>query len=92
VGKYTESDDAKDVSNLITKAVHSGRTVVFYTTTQKAADNEAQTLAKADKADCVLKQTTSTPVKSEEQIQNNYYAITQERKHRMAAGVTAIDG
>ena len=92
VGKYTGADDAKDVSNLITKAVQSGPTAVFYTTTQKAADNEAQTLAKADKADYVLKQTTSTPVKSAEQIQNNYYAIQQERKHRMAAGVTAIDG
>lgn len=92
VGKYTGADDAKDVSNLISKAVQSGPTAVFYTTTQKAADNEAQTLAKADKADYVLKQTTSTPVKSAKQIQNNYYAITQERKHRMAAGVTAIDG
>lgn len=92
VGKYTGADDAKDVSNLINKAKESAPTAVFYTTTQKASDSEAQTLAKADKADYVLKQITSTPVKSAEQIQNNYYAITQERKHRIAMGLTAIDG
>jgi hypothetical protein len=96
VGKYTGKDDAADVSNLITKAQQSTPTAVFYTATQAAADKQAQIMSKTDKADYVLKETKAkdpaAAPSGSEQIQNNYYAIQQERKHRLAAGVTAIDG
>jgi len=99
VGKYSSDSDAADVSNLIQKAVEKPATVIYYTSTQEQADKQAQTLAKTDKANYVLKQTTTTiPVKSEsvgvptdQEIQNNYYAISQERKHRISAGATVID-
>jgi len=99
VSKYSSDSDAADVSNLIQKAAAKPATVVYYTSTQQEADKQAQTLAKTDKADYILKQTTTTkPVKSEsvgaptdQEIQNNYYAISQERKHRISAGATVID-
>ena len=100
-GKYTGAADAADVSNLIQKAQQSAPTAIYYTTTQAAADKQAQVMAKADKADYVLKETAvpksgvgvtaeNSAVKNEE-ITNNYYAITQERKHRIAVGATVID-
>jgi hypothetical protein len=97
VGKYSSDSDAADVSNLIQKAAAKPATVIYYTSTQQEADKQAQTLAKADKADYVLKQTTTAnPVKklgalTDQEIQNNYYAISQERKHRISAGATVID-
>lgn len=97
VGKYSSDSDAADVSNLIQKAAAKPATVIYYTSTQQEADKQAQTLAKTDKADYVLKQTTTAnPVKSvgaptNQEIQNNYYAISQERKHRISAGATVID-
>lgn len=97
VGKYSSDSDAADVSNLIQKATAKPATVIYYTSTQQEADKQAQTLAKTDKADYVLKQTTATnPVKNlgaptDQEIQNNYYAISQERKHRISAGATVID-
>jgi len=101
VGKYSSDSDAADVSNLIQKAAAKPATVIYYTSTQQEADKQAQAqaLAKTDKADYVLKQTTTTnPVKNEsvgaptdQEIQNNYYAISQERKHRISAGATVIN-
>lgn len=96
VGKYEGKDNAADVSRLINRAVTQPPTAVYYTTTQTAADSKAQQMAKADKADYVLKQTTATTKAAEpktgvEQIQNNYYAISQERKHRVAVGAADVD-
>jgi hypothetical protein len=81
---------------MTTKAVEKPSTVIYYTSTQEQADKKAQAMAKADKADYVLKQTattknTDTTNKTDQEIQNNYYAITQERKHRISAGATVID-
>lgn len=97
VGKYISASDAADVSNLIQKAAAKPATVVYYTSTQQEADKQAQTLAKTDKADYILT-TTTKPVKSEsvgaptdQEIQNNYYAISQEKKHRISAGATVIN-
>ena len=97
--KYTGAADAADVSNLIQKAQAKQPTAIYKTSTQVAADSKAQQLAKADKADYVLKETVvpksgevaaeNSAVKNEE-ITNNYYAITQERKHRLAAGITVF--
>lgn len=82
--KYTGAADAADVSNLIQKAQTKQPTAIYYTTTQVAADKQAQVMAKADKADYVLKETVvpqsgevaaeNSAVKNEE-ITNNYYAI-----------------
>ena len=94
-GKYTGKEDAADVSQLIEQAVKKPADVTFYTSNQKDADKQAQKLAKVDKADYVLKETAvpkSGVGDKMSEIQNNYYAIQQERKHRLAAGVTAIDG
>lgn len=100
-GKYTGKEDAADVSQLIQKAQAKQPTATYYTTTQAAADSKAQVMAKADKADYVLKETSvskSGEVAAEnsatrpEEITNNYYAITQERKHRLAVGATGING
>lgn len=101
VGKYTGAADAADVSQLIHKAQAKQPTATYYTTTQAAADSKAQVMAKADKADYVLKETSVSKVgdlaaensaTKSGQVENNYYAITQERKHRLAAGVTGING
>lgn len=91
---YTSDSDAKDVSNLINKAVSQPATAVYYTGTQQEADNTAKKIAKTDKADYVLKETstsTDSAATDNNKIQNNYYAISQERKHKIAAGTTIID-
>lgn len=87
LGKYEGKDDAADVSRLISHAVQQPPTAVYITTTQAAADTKAQQMAKADKADYVLKQPTNTAT----QIQNNYYAIQQERKHKIAIGAADVN-
>lgn len=82
IGKYEGKGNAADVSRLISHAVQQPPTVVYVTTTQAAADTKAQQMAAKDKANYVLKQPTNTAT----QIQNNYYAIQQERKHKIAVG------
>lgn len=87
IGQYEGKADAADVSRLISHAVQQPPTAVYITTTQAAADKQAQTMAKADKADYILKQPTNTAT----QISNNYYAITQEKKHRIAVGAAEVN-
>lgn len=96
--------DAKDTSRLINHAQQQAPTHQYFTTTQQAADRQAQAYAARDKADKLIKTTTAVPVidsaaaKSKdngqhaaEVIQNNYYAIQQNRKHEIKAGAAVID-
>lgn len=87
INKYEGKADAADVSHLISHAVQQQPTAVYITTTQAAADTKAQQMAAKDKTDYVLKQPTNTAT----QISNNYYAITQERKHRIAVGAAEVN-
>jgi hypothetical protein len=69
----------------------------YYTYTQAAADKQAQEYAEKDKADKLVKETKEVEVKNEETgetskvIENDYYAINLERKHRIKAGAAMID-
>ena len=96
--------DAKDTSRLIEHAQQQAPTYQYFTNTQQAADRQAQAYASRDKADKLIKTTTAVPVidsaaaKSKdngqhaaEVIQNNYYAIQQQRKHEVKAGAAVID-
>jgi hypothetical protein len=92
IGKYEGKTDAADVSHLIDKAVQQQPTAVYITTTQVAADSKAQQMAKADKADYILKQPQTGGSKTGlSQISNNYYAITQEKKHKISVGDADVD-
>lgn len=68
----------------------------YYTVTQKEADHKAQEYAKAQKADKLIKETHETKVKDDlgketSVIENDYYAINLERKHKVKAGAAMID-
>ena len=70
----------------------------WYSTNQAAADNRAQQYEKQDKADKVVKTTVEKTVKDEngkdtEQkvIENDYYAIQLERKHKIKMGAAVVD-
>ena len=88
--------DVKDLSHQITRAKDTqAPTYVYYTTTQAAADKQAQEYAHADQ---IVKQTTAKEVKDEsgkttgEVIQNDYYSINLARKHDVKIGAAAVDG
>lgn len=90
----------EDMSHQIQRAKEKqAPTYQYYTTTRKAADDKAQQLAKAQKADKVIKNTTKEPVldetgkqTSDSVIRNDYYAIKLERKHKVKAGAAVIGG
>lgn len=90
----------EDMSHQIQRAKEKqAPTYQYYTTTQKAADEKAQQLAKSQKADKVIKNTTKEPVldetgkqTSDSVIRNDYYAINLERKHKVKAGSAVIGG
>ena len=68
----------------------------YYTVTQKQADDKAKEYAKAQKADKVVKESREVVIKddagkSTSVIENDYYAINLERKHRIKAGVVALN-
>ena len=69
----------------------------YYTITQKDADTKAKEYAKAQKADKVVKESREVVIKDDagscktSVIENDYYAITLERKHKIKAGVAVVD-
>lgn len=70
----------------------------YYTATQEQSDKVAQNYAKKQKADTVVKNTTEKPVVNEKGeatgqtvIENDYYAINLERKHKVKAGAAVVD-
>lgn len=68
----------------------------YYTVTQKQADDKAQEYAKKQKADKLVKETHEVKVQDDKGketsvIENDYYAINLERKHKIKAGAAMID-
>ncbi|SHL00587.1 hypothetical protein SAMN05216582_13116 [Selenomonas ruminantium] len=68
----------------------------YYTITQKEADAKAKEYAKAQKADKVVKESREVVIKDDagnktSVIENDYYAINMERKHRIKTGVAVVD-
>lgn len=68
----------------------------YYTVTQQEADNKAKEYGKIQKADKIVKETHEVEVKDDKGdkthvIENDYYAINLERKHRIKAGAAMID-
>jgi hypothetical protein len=94
--------DARDISRQINRAKDTqAPTYVYYTTTQAAADRQAQTFGEqsaSGKPDKIIKTTTAKEVKDEngktagEVIQNDYYAVNLNRKHDVKVGAAAVDG
>lgn len=90
----------KDLSNQMTSAKETQAPIYkYYTITQEAADKKAQEYAASQKADKIVKETREKDIigsddNSSEQnkvIENNYYGISLERKHKIKAGAAVID-
>ena len=86
-GKYKSDADVKEVTRIIEKESKRTPDVQFVTYTQKEADNQVQQLAKKNKSDYVLKETKS----DSDVINNNFYAIKQEKPNRIGVGVAVVD-
>lgn len=86
----------KDITKQIQKAKDTQAPQYhYYTTTQQTADVKAQQLAKTQKADKIIKETGAAAVEGNSDqpvIENSYYAIELERKHRVDVGAAVIDG
>ena len=89
----------KDIEHQVTRAKEKQvPTYHYYAATQEQADKTAQQYAKKDKADKVVKESKEIEVKNEKGetastlTENNYYAISLERKHKIKAGAEVIDG
>lgn len=85
--KYTSDSDVKEVVHYIEKAKDKPPTFQYTATTQLESDKKANYLSSKDKADYVLKETES----DNNVIQNNYYAIKQEKKNRIGGGIAVIN-
>lgn len=85
-GKYKSDADVREVTHIIEKESNRAPDVQYVTKTQKEADNQAQQLAKKNKSDYVLKETKSDA----NMINNNFYAIKQEKPNRIGVGVAVI--
>jgi hypothetical protein len=86
--------DARDISHRIDTVTRTQPpTVQYFTVSQAAADSKAQEIAKADGADKVIKTAKEVPVEGSDKpvIQNDYYAITMNRKHDIKVGAAVID-
>ena len=67
----------------------------YYTITQKEADTKAKEYAKAQKADKVVKESKKVIIKDNDGnktsvVENDYYAINLERKHKIKAGAAVV--
>lgn len=80
----------KELQHSIDKATQSAPQKTFVTSTQKEADTQANKIAKADKADAVIKQTQPANSNSNG-ITNNYYGLHLEKDNKIKAGVTVVD-
>ena len=68
----------------------------YYTITQEEAETKAKEYVMAQKADKVVKESREVVIKDDagkttSVIENDYYAINLERKHRIKTGVTVLD-
>lgn len=85
--KYKSDSDTKEVVHYIEKAKEKPPTFQYITTNQLESDKKANYLSSKDKADYVLKETES----DNNVINNNYYAIKQEKKNRIGGGIAVIN-
>jgi hypothetical protein len=101
--------DLKRLSNEIKKAKEEkAPTYRYYTRSQEESDKKAQEYASKQKADRIIKTTTTKEIigenknagndnekdenkKTDQIIENNYYAVNTEKKHRVAVGAAHID-
>lgn len=86
---YISDKDAAQVTKEIHKVSEKPANIQYVTYTQAEADTKANTLAQKEKADYVIKETTSNT--DNQPINNNFYSITQEKKNRIAVGIAYID-
>jgi hypothetical protein len=77
------SEITREITNTITKEIPAQTT--FTAKTQTEADKKANDVAKADKAEGIVKQTTET---KDGTIQNNYWGIHTEKEHKIKVGAT----
>lgn len=90
-GKEVSQNDSNDIQHLINTDIQKP-THVFYTTNEQQADKQVEQYKKANKADFIVKQQEQPQKVGDNTIyQNSYYAISQERKHGISAGVAIID-
>lgn len=80
----------KELQKSIDKAIQSTPQKTFVTSTQKEADTQANTIAKNDKADAIVKQTQTTNSTSNG-IVNNYYGLHLTKQHEISVGVSVIE-
>lgn len=85
-GTYKSDKDVIEVTKIIEKESKRPADVQFVTKTQQEADQTAEKLAKKNKSDYVLKETKS----DSDIINNNFYAIKQEKPNRIGIGVAVI--
>ena len=90
IGVYTSEENAKQISNAIQARIVKPADTSYTTQTQKEADTKANTIAKKDSADYILKETKENT--NSGNIQNNYYGVHLEKKNAIGAGVTVTDG
>jgi len=101
--------DLKRLSNEIKKAKEEkAPTYRYYTRSQEESDKKAQEYASKQKADRIIKTTTTKEIigenknagndnekdenkKTDQIIENNYYAVNMEKKHRVTVGAAHID-
>ena len=82
----------KDINHQMERAKENH----YYTITQKEADAKAKEYAKAQKAEKVVKESREVAIKDDASnktsvIENDYYSINMERKHRIKTGVAVVD-
>jgi hypothetical protein len=75
--------EVRTITEKITEVKQSPPQIVYVTQDQKAADVKANNLAKKDKGDLVIKETT-TPVT------NSFYSVHTEKNTKIKAGVTVL--
>lgn len=88
-GKYKSDRDVVEVTRIIEKETKRPADVQFVTHTQQEADHKAEALAKKNKSDYVLKETKTDS--DTNMINNNFYAIKQEKSNRIGVGVAVVD-
>lgn len=101
VKKYFPMESDAVVKDIVHQAQRSNKTQApqyhYYTVTQKAADGKAEEYARTQKADKVVRESKEVEIKDDIGnkacvIENDYYAINLERKHRIKAGAAVVDG
>lgn len=87
MAKINVQSDAKKITETIIQREKLPPEIIYLTANQKQADTQADKLAKADKADFVLKNTTN----DSGQIMNKYFGVHTEKNNKFKVGVTVTE-